>query len=1244
MQRARPPIDFDAFMAERGPPTTPKSAIAKLPRLISRLKNRDFATGAALIAGLATDRAFHAHQVRLDWAVRILAATAEGARALDRAALDRLLNQDFAQLSITTQEDPLEQPFIGQVITRHGEFRFIAGRYDQSAIFTDLVVSSFERLNRPSLAAPFGKALALLTLSDALVDRTGEDLWSVGPDTPWARIDIPPEAALKQLAARTVFTAADLATLGIESADLEPFRLTAEDRMNLAAARVGMSPLERKPLWRRGTDWIVLSPGAISTAVRTCLIDAVVEQQLQPQMEVSMLAIQHDRLCECGFLEEGKPPLTDFGGQPALDYVIELSAGRFCHVLETVDDFEDWPNRAIGSERPSPANVEVAFARSVADARTAAQGAEDFREGFTLWLAGSWGAARSMPLDLIERFADWPVILLEASDACMLALGEAGKPWDLLRLEKLRRQLSADGFELYHPGTWLNLHAYWRENGHDLLPQNDPLEAPMSIQFGLLDQAKIRAGAFQAWGRTALPHRRFGRVPMSRMERAPFSGELEPVYASVDAMRRQRMIAAVVDPAGVAWVEAIGGAEMATVYQSWNTALLWWRYVLPVWARWSAASFSIVDLVMSVDSQPDEGWTNVSDNQIDAAVQVWPEDSVVRLHLGPDWHRGALRSENRSEIALAAGLMEAASISMGRALTREAALELVRDIAPPAIRHGHANAVERVIDALGAAGVVRPLRSLSHTAMSLEKYGSVWKVRARDAPPEVRGVDNCVALVRACLAQDTNDLRVMVGRFDRAGLVVAALQAQQAALMEMRTWETSARAMRALHGVERDLRYSLEHKRQINTVLRCSAIIAEFSQADGAASGGLTVDQMDMEELQAKAMSLIHVADMLPALIAGYQNPVLRVSPSGDLQSDQRFSDQTLKAAIVELHTVDRATADLNYGRSRERQAGSTSVDEDLSVALQAEYGVPQAILREFAMGVAILALKENSDLIILRRSVLLEALAEDELLASVTLAPLIDRLTLPARNGWSDVHPGVPGDYDVSKFDRPRSLIGRPILALSKDDDPLLVLAPAVIERALFHNIGGAMGGDLQNQFWSSRIMQQFSSRQGAKAGIEFNHAVAASIAAQGLQTWTGMGMGWCLHRKQTEELDRLGDVDVLAVSAVDNIVWVIEAKDLKLCRTLGEVARRLASYQGQVDSKGRPDALLRHLRRVAFLRDNAADLAKRFGLRQAPRVCGLVIVKSQQPMTQLSGTFYDDARVALLDRVQEIPWRVGW
>lgn len=1246
MRAPRSPIDIQAYLAQFEPPATPDDALAKLPRLASRLKNRDFAESAAMVAGLATERPFHAHQVRLDWAVRVLAASATGSRPMDRIALDRLLNEDFPKLRLHAQEDPLEQPFVGRVVTRYGAFHLLAGVFDQSATFTDLIVSAFEVLPGPDTAGPMARALALLRLGDALLERAEEDVWSLGPDTPVAKIKLPSPADLTQLAARARFSEADLADLGIETDLLEGFRLTETDLPVVAASPVGASPLDRRPLWRSGADWIVLAPGSISAAVRACLIDAVVALKLQRAMSVRMLSIQHDRLTECGFLKDGPEAMVDHGGLPALDRLVEISPGRFCHVLETIDGFDGWPDRGLGSDTACSSAQEAAFARSVAEARAAARGSDDFREGFTLWLAGGWGAGRNLSAHLIDRFPDWPVTVIEPGDACILGLGAFGTLRDVMRLEAVRRRVATDGYELHHPGSWLNLYAYWLENDHDLLPSKLDLEPPANLQFGLLRQAEIRAEAYRRWDRTALLHPRFGWGTMSRMERMPFSGDLEPIYASIDGLHRQRLIGAVVNSSGVAWIEVGGEADRETVYQSWHAALLWWLRIWPVWARWSGEAFALIDLVLSVDPIPTEDWTAVTDARIDAAVRIWREpEGVVRLHLGQDWHHGAMRPDNRSEWALAAALLQAAAVGLGRDLDRATALELVRDVASTDVRHRHAHEVTRVIEALGAAGVVQPFRRMSHTAMTSEKYGSVWRVRPRDAPSEVRGVEDCVVLVRACIAHEVADLRAMVARYDRAGLVVAALGAQQAAMLEARTWETTARATRAIHGVERDLNFSQEQRNNIHSVLRCSSLIAEFAQVDAALSDGLSVGRMDIEELQAKVVALIHVADMLPALISGQQPPHLRISPSGDLQSDRRFSDTTLKATAMQLHAMDRLQADRNYDRRPERPASSESDDDGLGAALEAEYGVPLDILRELSMGVAHLTIAAGSDVYVGRRSRLLADLAQDELLADADLASLIDRLTLPTRNGWTDVPAGMAaGDFDVSKFDRPRSLIARPILALTEGPDPLLAIGAAIIERALVHNLSGALGGDLQNRFWSSREMQKFASRQGARTGLEFNAEVARAVAGQGLQTWSERTMSWCLNRKQSDEMDRLGDIDVLGVSAAENLVWVIEAKDLKLCRTLGEVARRLANYQGRTDEKGRPDALLKHLRRVAFLRDNAVDLGKRLGLSQPPKVCGLVIVKSPQPMSQLTGTFYNDARVALLDRLSEIPWSAGW
>lgn len=210
--------------------------------------------------------------------------------------------------------------------------------------------------------------------------------------------------------------------------------------------------------------------------------------------------------------------------------------------------------------------------------------------------------------------------------------------------------------------------------------------------------------------------------------------------------------------------------------------------------------------------------------------------------------------------------------------------------------------------------------------------------------------------------------------------------------------------------------------------------------------------------------------------------------------------------------------------------------------------------------------------------------------------------------------------------------------------DDPELAVAPAVIERALVHNLSGATTGSLQNNFWTSKEMRSFASKSGGEAGIAFNEEVARVLSAMGLTAHPSALPSQWLNIKKTEEVERLGDIDVLAVSRDGSVVWVIEAKDLKLCRTIGETCRRLGEYRGVTDAKGRPDSLLKHLRRVAYLRENAPKLVATLKLPATPKVCGLIVVNAVQPMNQLPGEYQSDSQVASMESLESIRWETGW
>jgi hypothetical protein len=121
----------------------------------------------------------------------------------------------------------------------------------------------------------------------------------------------------------------------------------------------------------------------------------------------------------------------------------------------------------------------------------------------------------------------------------------------------------------------------------------------------------------------------------------------------------------------------------------------------------------------------------------------------------------------------------------------------------------------------------------------------------------------------------------------------------------------------------------------------------------------------------------------------------------------------------------------------------------------------------------------------------------------------------------------------------------------------------------------------------------------------------------------------------------NELGDMEVLAITPDRTRVWVVEAKNLRLCRSEAEAASRMWEYRGDfiTDRQGRPrpDKMLRHLKRVAYLRQYRKRLLARLKLPRVPDVLGLLIVEAPQPMNFHKLNSDPDARSVFLDAIDE-------
>jgi len=1245
-----PEFDFEQLMAAMRMPETPADALSEAPSLRAAVQELNVFETLEALGGLATDPRFQGNAVRLDWATRLVAALAHGRRAPTRNALSALLNRQLTEARVNRLEDPVEDFFVERLLTPQGDFLIFPGLWEKAAAHTESLIRAFAALpDDPQKALPLEMVYALLKLSDALVKRAGLEEQTIGMSEPWSPIAVPKAPHLRTLAERVRFSWDELAALEIEPGSLGLFTLDQATAPTIIDVVGGDSVLEAQPLIATPDGIIVVSPANISTAVRSLLIDVAVNGGMAKALQKRLFDIQSQRVTEGSFLRLYGPAYSH-SGLIIRQYATELSTGRHLHVLQGTEGFDGWPNTRFGTMSSNDALCEM-VAKDIAHVRQECMSKPGFRQGITFLILGGWGNGCAFEFD---RPPDWPVVFLEPSDAAVLGFCDDASPADIWRLHRQVGFVAEQGFQLEGANGIVNLFEWWRKTDWSLVPPHMvDLVPPMQVHYDtdLLLGAR-KESALKA-GRRTIPHPRGGQRFAVRMQREVVAGPLEPIYSVLPTATERRLSGAVVHDNVAWWVEhgaAPAGHGMA-VFETWKAALKWLHLVMPAFLEaFDLREARLPSLLIELDVQAldDESFGDLTEADIWATLHTEIDTSTrtARLRIEALWHRGLHRSDNLAEALLATKMLEALAVLSGVETSPETIRDLVVKTAQtPDTRWRHMLKAHNAVDHLSALGLIEKFRPTPQSAGGLVKCGAAWAVRDRSEGGVITGKAECAAFLKDHAAHLLKTLRNGAQMFDRRNLIVASLRAVQGAQAEQRGWAVSARALRAIHGIEGDFDASFRTASEINAVIRGSSLLVELAMAESPTDGGLAVGRMDQEEMRAHAVLTWDVGDSLAAIHGDAIKPLIHISPTGDVLYEHEFEEKTLKESAKLRHAREREQESQRYLDRFETKESEPRDVEDLQVAVRAEYGDFDAFM-DLAFALAVVAEHAGQqDVFVMRRSELLSELDKTDLGGDRAWSEVVDRLTMRPREGWEDIPNGASAtDFDLAKFDRRLSVIGRPLVALTSDEDAELVVAPGMVERAIYHNLAGAMNGSLQNAFWRSREMQVYASRQGASSGLEFNDRVAEQTRRLGLTAWASSKPSWCLNQKATPELKRLGDVDVLAVGPGGTVVWVIEAKDLKLCRTRGETARRLAEYRGRHLADGKPDKMLRHLARVEYLRQHAADLAHRLKLAATPRVCGLVAVHSPQPMQFLPSSDSEDGKVVMLGGLEAVPWATGW
>lgn len=1237
-------VDIERWFAAHTPPDTPSEAKAAFQAIAGWKRS----SAIAMLGALMTEPRYQANTIRLDWLQRLVVSGAKGKFKPGASDIALVLNAALASANVTSLEDPIEDFFCDVVPTSMGDAEIFTGHWERASAYTYTMLQAFEGLPDARVKQnTLRSAHALLRLSNELVRRAGVTRFAYDVGDPGGVIRLPSTDFLRDWARRVRFSAAELEALGINRKEIAPFILGAEQCANVARERMGDSRLDLHPLVEVGADIVVAAPGSISLAVRGLLIYVAKAYGVEKAFMARLLEAQQDYSERTGFW----PTLhlkMESGPHSLRACVCVFAPGRYLHVIQVAAPFDEFPEKAFGSVVDFDARANAFIGEDVTRFWDFIKEQEDYRESMTLILVGGWGTGFRLapPIEDDKAPPGWRFMALSFAEAGTFGAVEDGKLRDLWRIAAQVERLEADGFTVQNINGTLNLFGLWRMTDGNILAEHwqdmrPPcfLTPPTDALFEPLSEAAENQDL------RALRYLDGSNKTLQRLDWGSYVDRV-PIYASLADIRERRLLGAVLVDGMPWWIACETQSEYA--YHAWKAVLHWLAHVGPVLHELEPeacpAQPVLITLRLEMSDKLRSAYASaefVAD--VDGTLIAEAEASTqIKLTAGDAWAFHIQAAENVAEAALVTRIIHEVSRLSGKPFAEGRAREIVdRAIPSKDWRWLHAHPALSPGDLLISSGLVDEFDEIPRSSVALVKCGHVWRFRKREDGSTISGEEACRAFLRAYLDDTRDGIIAEVKRYDRSLLAEAAARSYQAARKEQRSWNQSIRAMRTIAG-DAAYKAAFERQNEINAVVRCSKVILELAACEAPASGGLVPGDEDMHELFARALLWFGNGQILACMRGGLVAPELRISPAGDLMADRGEVKKALHPAAEMFTKRMLDDAANSYGERHSVDEPEPSVpfqwDESLVEAMRAEYGLAGPDVMQLAYAVVDLTRERNTSVLVLRLSELANALRAQEPFEEVDLIPTLNRLTLRSRDAWTTIPDGhEERDYDVSRFDRPQSLICRPIPALDTADDPLLLIAPMLVSDALAYAFDGIRSGELQDNFWASDAARAFAGKQGDKEGKLFENRVGDAFEAHRFRTVRGRYVEGLLEEAVPEDL---GDVDVLAISADESQVFVVEAKNVKFCRTESEVAARMSEFRGvmQKNAKGRekPDKMLKHLKRVRYLQQKAERLAAVLRLKATPKIRGVVIVDAPQPMNfHTLSAEGQDAEVWMLDNL---------
>ncbi len=1176
--------------------------------------------GTKLITSLFYAPEFQSNVLQLEGLVHLVLAKGSGKKKLRSRQISKLLKATKGT-SFEYNMDPAEGFMSSVVYFRGSKFNILEGIYEGNSFFLQRMLNTLEATPDTELTSRIKSSIeALLEISDYAYSLTDLSDHEIGHPLPIRNIKSSSIKKARNYATKLSFNVEELESRGIDLDALSPFVFDLDTRSALADSLLGASPLEVTPLLLEGDSYYLILPTAIGAAIRTYFISRCEQNNLLSALnhQFQLEYIRHfsseipilGELSKLGF----RPVQNDANQVVGADTVVSVDPGKYLLIVFQFDDFEGFEPNYVNNRSPNTEAIGAAIDKHIGKVSKTLEQESDFRKGICLVILAGWGRA-VMGLSSEDNSENWRREYTSAHDLETFSiLGDISvlKFWRFVEAIQTIEEL---GIHVSNINGLLNMYGHLKANDYlafqnDSFGKDDVTAADvqgLNLMIATNFIRDVRIDAHRVAGNQLIRNPSGECVRIARQSRTAFFKEdrQAEIYASVSDLNRGILVGLVKGNKTNWWLypETSDQHGKDFVFKAWEANCKWVERIarafddigniaLPdsiIW-EWSSEDLDYAEEVPMVPSKDE------LQNLVSSTAKSMDDSIHIRTRIHKGFSNGFHQENNDAECALVTSFLEALISTEVFNLDTPDVLPRVmgKIFTSPDIKHIHMFVAQDFRDYIKKS---LPLPVLvDEVDIANIKMGLGWLARNSDEGNAIRGRSNCTAYLQKLVHEVWLKMRDILQSLNKDDVVNKMLLNHESIQSDAKNWRRTNKSNLASHVDKLDAKKVVTEQIGFrNSGSVSSRIVLEMAICECSDESGGRIGRLEMSRLCAYAAFMFQLGNSSDAIHHGLIPAKIKISPLGDVLFDQNF-----QADVIDQYGNRVQTKFLKYDADTySRNFKSPDIVGDISPKLDAKF--VNAWLEEYEIGIddlrrlidafendgisnstAVLKLSENE----------INKVCQDLGLDSVRRAGFLEHFVLRARSKWTDIPDGIePFHIMPWRFKRDLSLYRRPIIFYNET----YYVTPGMLREGFSHFLSSCYDGTIPAERFSTPAMRSWVGTKRKEKGLKFNLIVEQKFKDLGWQAKSEKKLDDLLNRKLDQDY---GDVDVVAWNASKNILLIIECKSLEFAKTEGDVARQISEFRGQAGTDGKPDRLLKHVKRIEVLMKYSEDLLKKLEL----------------------------------------------